>query len=240
MSEKTEFDIHQTAQEKVLIKHQVMKASRFKKMLTEQARKQAATTCQIAQQEANEIRRIAYQEGYQHGLQKLLADLLQGLESSQNQYQQILLRSEAKLQKLLAEIFSDKRVFEIVSEHFLQLHPESSPIQIYLPPALLKKLKPALAQRQHINALAGAEESIALEIDNEIIHFSPESAVQNTIPHIFTPSARCTILQARKDMYHNLTEQLSQSGALNDSTHTSFRIKNGSSNGPQLETGTSE
>ncbi|WP_019211442.1 hypothetical protein [Yersinia massiliensis] len=233
MSEKTEFDVQQTAQEKVLIKHQVMKASRFKKMLTEQARKKTAETCQLAQQEANEIHRVAYQEGYQHGLQKLLADLLQGLESSQNQYQQMLLRSEAKLQTLLADIFGDMRVYEIVSEHFIQLHPESSPIQIYLPPALLQKLKPALAQKQHITALASEKTSIALEIDNEILHFSPESAVQSTQPHIFTPSVRCTILQSKKDMYRNLSEQLSQSGALNDNNDASLCIENSSS--PKLE-----
>nr|AGM14910.1 hypothetical protein [Yersinia enterocolitica] len=52
-----------------MIKHQVMKASRYEKTLTAQAKKQASEHCQQAQQEAEEIQRIAYQQGYQDGLQ---------------------------------------------------------------------------------------------------------------------------------------------------------------------------
>ncbi|WP_145517681.1 hypothetical protein [Yersinia mollaretii] len=228
MSERPEPDIWQTAQEKVLIKHQAMKASRYKKTLTQQAKKQAAEICQSAQQEAAEIQRVAYQEGYQHGLQKLLVDLVHGLESSQSQYQQMLARSEAQLQTLLSDVFSDSRVYEIVSDHFVRLHPESPQIQMYLPPALLKKLKPALAKIQHITVLPGAEECVALEVDNEILHFSPDSAVQSSLPHIFTLSARCHILQARKEMYCKFSEQLSPSGEHDDHHHTSLHTKNDS------------
>ncbi|CNH90219.1 hypothetical protein [Yersinia mollaretii] len=239
MSDKSEPDIRQTAQEKVLIKHQAMKASRFKKILTQQAKKQAAEICQSAQQEAAEIQRVAYQEGYQHGLQKLLMDLVHGLESSQSQYQQMLARSEARLQTLLADVFSDSRVYEIVSDHFIRLHPESPQIQMYLPPALLKKLKPALAEIQHIAVLAGAEECVALEVDNEILHFSPDGAAQSSLPHIFTLSARCNILQARKEMYRKFSEQLSQSGEHDDHHHTSLHTENDSRD-PELGTRASE
>ncbi|CNJ23943.1 hypothetical protein HB991_15310 [Yersinia mollaretii] len=239
MSERPEPDIWQTAQEKVLIKHQAMKASRFKKILTEQARKQATEICQSAQQEAAEIQRVAYQEGYQHGLQKLLVDLVHGLESSQSQYQQMLARSEARLQTLLAEVFNDSRVYDIVSDHFIRLHPESPQIQMHLPPSLLKKLKPALAEIQHITVLAGAEERVALEVDNKILHFSPDSAAQSALPHIFSLSARCTILQARKEMYCKFSEQLSSSGEHNDHHHTSLHTQNGS-RAPELGTHSSE
>ncbi|WP_145932188.1 HrpE/YscL family type III secretion apparatus protein [Yersinia bercovieri] len=229
MSERSEPDVRQTALEKVLIKHQAIKATRFKKILTEQARKQAAEICQSAQQEAEEIQRVAYQEGYQHGLQKLVVDLLQGLESSQSQYQQMLARSEVRLQTLLTEIFSDSRVYEIVSEHFIRLHTESPQIKMSLPPSLLKKLKPALAEVQQVTVLAGAEECIALEIENEILHFSPNSAAQSALPHIFSLSARCHILEARKGMYRKFSELLSQSGDIYDHNHASLHTQNGSS-----------
>ncbi|AJI81859.1 invasion protein OrgB [Yersinia enterocolitica] len=229
MSQQSEPDIRQTALEKVLIKHQVMKASRYEKTLTAQAKKQASEHCQQAQQEAEEIQRIAYQQGYQDGLQKLLADLLLGLESSQRQYQQTLASSEARLQTLLEEMFSDPRMYEIVSDHFIRQHSESLQIQIHLPPSLLKKLKPTLAEMQHITVLGGAEESIALEVNNEILHFSPESAAQRTLPHILSLPARCTILQSRKALYSKLSEQFGHSGERHDNYDDSLHVENGSS-----------
>ncbi|AJJ61458.1 hypothetical protein [Yersinia aldovae] len=216
MSPQSEPDIRQTAVEKVLIKHQAMKANRYQKILTAQARKQATEHCQQAQQEAEEIQRIAYQQGYQDGLQKLLADLLFGLESSQRQYQQAVASSEARLQTLLEEMFSDPRTYEIVSDHLIRQHPESTKIQMHLPPSMLKKLKPALAEIQHISVLGGTEGSIALEVNNEILHFSPQSAAQRTLPHILSLPARCTILQSKKALYHKFSEQFSQSGETHD------------------------
>lgn len=216
MSPQSEPDIRQTAVEKVLIKHQAMKANRYQKILTAQARKQATEHCLQAQQEAEEIQRIAYQQGYQDGLQKLLADLLFGLESSQRQYQQAVASSEARLQTLLGEMFSDPRTYEIVSDHLIRQHPESTKIQMHLPPSMLKKLKPALAEIQHISVLGGTEGSIALEVNNEILHFSPQSAAQRTLPHILSLPARCTILQSKKALYHKFSEQFSQSGETHD------------------------
>ncbi|CNL55093.1 invasion protein OrgB [Yersinia aldovae] len=216
MSPQSEPDIRQTAVEKVLIKHQAMNANRYQKILTAQARKQATEHCLQAQQEAGEIQRIAYQQGYQDGLQKLLADLLFGLESSQRQYQQAVASSEARLQTLLEEMFSDPRTYEIVSDHLIRQHPESTKIQMHLPPSMLKKLKPALAEIQHISVLGGTEGSIALEVNNEILHFSPQSAAQRTLPHILSLPARCTILQSKKALYHKFSEQFSQSGETHD------------------------
>lgn len=230
MSPQSEPDIRQTAVEKVLIKHQAMKASRYQKVLITQARKQAAEHCQQAQQEAEEIQRIAYQQGYQDGLQKLLADLVLGLESSQRQYQQALANSEARLQTLLEEMFSDPRTYEIVSDHLVRQHPESTQIQMHLPPSLLKKLKPALAEIQHITVLGGSEQSIALEVNNEILHFSPQSAAQRTLPHILSLPARCTILQSKKALYQKFSEQLSQSGEPHDNFDDSVCAENDSSN----------
>ncbi|EEP94982.1 hypothetical protein yaldo0001_4970 [Yersinia aldovae ATCC 35236] len=199
-----------------MIKHQAMNANRYQKILTAQARKQATEHCLQAQQEAGEIQRIAYQQGYQDGLQKLLADLLFGLESSQRQYQQAVASSEARLQTLLEEMFSDPRTYEIVSDHLIRQHPESTKIQMHLPPSMLKKLKPALAEIQHISVLGGTEGSIALEVNNEILHFSPQSAAQRTLPHILSLPARCTILQSKKALYHKFSEQFSQSGETHD------------------------
>ncbi|WP_186367418.1 hypothetical protein [Yersinia aldovae] len=216
MSPQSEPDIRQTAVEKVLIKHQAMNANRYQKILTAQARKQATEHCLQAQQEAGEIQRIAYQQGYQDGLQKLLADLLFGLESSQRQYQQAVASSEARLQTLLEEMFSDPRTYEIVSDHLIRQHPESTKIQMHLPPSMLKKLKPALAEIQHISVLGGTEGSIALEVNNEILHFSPQSAAQRTLPHILSLPARCTILQSKKALYHKFSEQFSKSGETHD------------------------
>lgn len=225
MSQQSEPDIRQTAVEKVLIKHQAMKVSRYQKMLIAQARKQATELCQQAQQEAEEIQRIAYQQGYQDGLQKLLADLVLGLESSQRQYQQALASSEARLQTLLEEMFSDPRTFEIVSDHLVRQHPESTQIQMHLPPSLLKKLKPLLAEIQHINLLGGTEGSIALEVNNEILHFSPQSAAQRTLPHVLSQPARCTILQSKKALYRKFSEQFGHSGELDDNFDDSLHAE---------------
>ncbi|MGE4802863.1 HrpE/YscL family type III secretion apparatus protein [Yersinia hibernica] len=230
MSQQSEPDIRQTAQEKVLIKHQAMKASRYQKVLITQAKKQAAEHCQLAQQEAQEIRHIAYQQGYQQGLQKLLADLLLGLESSQRQYQQALASSEEQLQTLLTEIFSDTRMYEIVSDHFIRQHPEYPQTQIHLPPSLLHKLKPTLAEIKHLTILSGSEKSIALEIDNEILHFSPESATQRILPHILSLPARCTILQTQQVLYRNFSEQLNQSREPHDNFNTELHIENDNNN----------
>ncbi|MGL4487415.1 MAG: hypothetical protein ACRCUG_10735 [Yersinia sp. (in: enterobacteria)] len=229
MSQQSEPDIRQTALEKVLIKHQAMKANRYQKMLTTQARKQATEYCQQAQQEAQEIQCVAYQQGYQDGLQKLLADLLLGLESSQRQYQQALASSETRLQTLLAEIFSDSRMHEIVSDHLIRQRPESSQIQMHLPPSLLKKLKPALVESHHITILAGTEENIALTVNNEILYFSAARAAQRALPHILSLPARCAILQTRKALYHKLLKQLSQSGEPHDNFDASLHSKNDSS-----------
>lgn len=230
MSQQSELDIRQTAVEKVLIKHQAIKASRYQKIVTAQARKQATEYCQLAQQEAEEIQRIAYQQGYQDGLQKLLADLLLGLESSQRQYQQAVASSEARLQTQLEEMFGDPRMYEIISEHFIRQHPESTRIQMHLPPSLLKKLKPVLVKIQHINVVGGTEESIALEVNNEILHFSPQSAAQRTLPHILSLPARCTILQSKRALYQKFSEQFSQSGDAHDNFDDSICAKNDSSN----------
>ncbi|HDL6961231.1 TPA: hypothetical protein PXM28_000440 [Yersinia enterocolitica] len=229
MSPQSEPDIRQTAVEKVLIRHQAMKASRYQKIVTAQARKQATEHCQQAQQEAEEIQRIAYQQGYQDGLKMLLADLLLGLESSQRQYQQALASSEARLQELLEEMFSDPRIYEIVSDHLVRQHPESTQIQMHLPPSLLKKLKPALAEIQHISVIGGAEQSIALEVNNEIIHFSPQTAAQRTLPHILSLPARCTILQSKKALYHTFSEQFGHSGEPHDNFDDSLHAENGNS-----------
>lgn len=232
MSPQSEPDIRQTAVEKVLIKHQAMKANRYQKVLIEQAKKQASEHCQQAQQEAEEIQRIAYQQGYQDGLQKLLADLLLGLESSQRQYQQALASSEARLQTLLEEMFSDPRTYGIVSEHFIRQHPEPTQIQMHLPPSLLKKLKPVLAEIQHISLVGGTEESIALEVNNEILHFSPPSAAQRTLPHVLSLPARCSILQSKKALYQKFSQQLSQSGEPHVNFDDSLSAEN-DSNSPE-------
>ncbi|QHB33889.1 hypothetical protein F0T03_18130 [Yersinia canariae] len=226
MSQQSEPDIRQTAQEKVLIKHQAMKASRYQKVLITQAQKKAAEHCQLAQQEAQEIRHIAYQQGYQDGLQKLLTDLLHGLESSQRQYQKALASSEEQLQILLAEIFSDSRMYEIVSDHFIRLHPEYPQTQIHLPPSLLNKLKPALAGMQHITIVSGSEECIALEVNNEILHFSPESAAQRILPSVLSLPARCTILLTKKTLYRKFSQQFSQSKEPYDNVNISLHIEN--------------
>lgn len=226
MSQRPEPDIRHTAQEKVLIKHQAIKASRYHKVLIAQARKKAVEHCLQAQKEAEEIQRVAYQQGYQDGLRTLLTDLIKGLESSQHQYQQAVARTEAQVQALLGEIFCDPRISEIVCEYFLRLNPQTLPINMYLPPSLVKRMKLTPEQMQHVTIISGTEGSIALEVNNEILHFSPAGALHRTLPRILSLSSQCKILQTRKDLYHKYTEQFGLPGELYDNTNASLPAEN--------------
>lgn len=228
MSQRSEPDIRHTALEKVLIKHQAIKANRYHNILIAQARKQAAGHCQQAQQEAEKIRRVAYEQGYQDGLRTLLADLIKGLEANKDQYQQAVASTEAQLQALLVEIFGDTRIFEIVSEYFLRLHPETLQINMYLPPSLVKKMEFPQEQTQHVTIIGGPEGSITLEVDKEILHFSPAGAVQRILPQVLSLSSQCNILQARKKMYHKYIQQLSQPGELHADKNSSLPTENDS------------
>lgn len=216
MSGRPKPDIGQTAIEKVLIKHQAMTADRYQKLLIDQAKKQVTEYCQQAQSEMQQIQQAAYQQGYQDGVRKLLADLLQGVELSQRQYQRALEQSQTRLQALLSELFNDPRLYDIISDHFINLHPDASQIRLYLPSSLIETLKPALAEMQHITLVCSTEQGLALEVDNEIIHFSPAGAAQRTLPQILSLPARCEVLHARKHHYQQLTELLNRTGDQHD------------------------
>ncbi len=57
----------QTVQEKVLIKHRAIKASRYHRQLINSAKKQMTKYCKQAQSEAQGDNTNGYEQGYQDG-----------------------------------------------------------------------------------------------------------------------------------------------------------------------------
>lgn len=236
MSNIPEPDIMQTAQEKVLIKHQAIKASRYHKQLINSAKKQVAKYCQQAQSEAQAIRQMAYEQGYQDGVRQLMADMLQGIELSQRQYQQALAHSQTQLHTILIELFNDPRMYEIISHHFINLQLDAPQITMHVPPGLMNRLKPILTEIQHITVRSGAEDGIAMETGDEILHFSPTNAAQRMLPKLLPMPLRCKILGARNACYQKIAELANLTGNTDDTSSTSFRPEDISNNVNQSAT----
>ncbi|MBS3050422.1 hypothetical protein [Enterobacter mori] len=219
MPEITQPDIIQTATEKVLIKHVALKANRYQKKLLHKAQKGASALYNQAQQEAQIIQDSAWQQGYQDGVTHLLTDLVDGLEQCQRLYRQTLERNESKLEALLTKIFSDVRLQSIINDYFISQPLKQTEIKLYVPEVLFEKLKCGQPTKQNVTLLVSQNNSIVLEVDNEIIQFCPARAAQQTLPRILSLPARCNILQARKKYYKELAEFISQTRETNESEY---------------------
>nr|ELR5114525.1 hypothetical protein [Providencia stuartii] len=201
MLEKTLPDIQHTAVEKVLIKHAALSAFNYAKRIEEQARKYAAERYQHTQNEVESINQIAYQQGYRDGFKQLLADLIECLDNSEKRYQQKLQQSQELLLQQLTNLFHDSRLQEIIADYFIQQEQENNPITFYLPDVLQKKLS---HNNSHLKFQPSLDGDIALESNNEIIHFSPTAAAQYVLPNILTIPSRCQLLVEQKSAYQNM------------------------------------
>ncbi|EML1937158.1 hypothetical protein ABN056_12465 [Providencia vermicola] len=211
MSEKMQPDIQQTAREKVLIKHNTISAFRYAKHITKQAHKQVTENYQKAQQEIEHIRHVAYQQGYQDGLKQLLSNMIESIEMSEKRFQQQLSQSKEQLLHQLSEFFHDKLLQTIIAEHFIQ-QSNMEPAILYLPSSLQEN---SPQKNAHIKFIPSQNEDIALEIGNEIIHFSPSIAVKHLLPQLLSIPSRCQVLAERKIAYQTMRNNLNQ-GETND------------------------
>lgn len=201
MSEKILPDIQQTAVEKVLIKHRAISALHYAKRIEQQTRQYAKKHIQQAQNDANTIQQLAYQQGYRHGLAQLLSNIIQSFELSEIHYQQKLKQSQENLLQQLSELFHDPRLQEIIADYFIQQKSGSNQITLYLPEQLKNKFNHT---NEHINFSSSLEGEIALETEDGIIHFSPTIAAEQVVPQILSTQSRCQILAERKLAYQNM------------------------------------
>ena len=194
-----------------MIKHHATRAFRYVKQIEQQAQQQATERYQQAQQQVEHIHKIAYQQGYSDGLKQLLSKLIESIEISEKCYQQAVNQSQETLLQQLSALFHDPHLQEIIAKYLIQQQ-ERRPITLYLPDRLQNMFN-------HIEAglkiLPSVEGDIALEIGNEVIHFSPTIAAEQTLPQILSVSARCQILAERKSAYQHIMALIEQ-GDCND------------------------
>lgn len=204
MSENTQPNIQQTLIENVLIKHPVLDTNQYAQSVVKQAHQKAKAHVQQAQQSEKSIHAIAYQQGYQDGLTQLLNDFIGALNHSEAQYQNKVSQTESQLTQLLIGLLTDLRLQEIVAEHFAQLQSEASHVQLHIPASLQGKIT---SQANGIKICTSPDNSITLEVNNEITQFTPKLAAEKILPHIFPISTRCLTLQHHKHAYAQLLQQ---------------------------------
>ncbi|HGF6561772.1 hypothetical protein M5X66_00755 [Providencia sp. PROV188] len=204
MSENTQPNIQQTLIENVLIKYPVLDTNRYAQSVVKQAHQKAKAHIQQAQQSEKNIHTIAYQQGYQDGLTQLLNDFIGALNDSEAQYQNQVSQTESQLTQLLIGLFTDARLQEIVVEHFAQLQSEARQVQLHIPASLQTKIS---TRANGTKICTSPDNSITLEVNNEITQFSPKLAAEKILPHIFPISTRCLILQQHKQAYALLIQQ---------------------------------
>lgn len=204
MSENTQPNIQQTLIENVLIKHPVLDTNRYAQSVVKQAHQKAKTHVQQAQQSEKSIHAIAYQQGYQDGLTQLLNDFIGVLNDSEAQYQIKVSQTENQLTQLLIGLFTDLRLQEIVAEHFTQLQSEARHVQLHIPASLQAKIS---SRANGVKICTSPDNSITLEVNNEITQFTPKLAAEKILPHIFPISTRCLTLQQHKQAYARLIQQ---------------------------------
>lgn len=162
--------------------------------------------------------------------------MLQGIELSQRQYQQALTHSQTQLHTILIELFNEPRMYEIISYDFINLQLDAPQITLHVPPGLMNRLKPIFPEIQHITVRSGAEDSLAMETSDEILHFSPTNAAQLMLPKLLPMPLRCKILGARNTCYQQLAGLVNLTGNKDDISSTSFRPEDISNNADQPAT----
>lgn len=175
MSENTQPNIQQTLIENVLIKYPVLDTNRYAQSVVKQAHQKAKAHVQQAQQSEKSIHTIAYQQGYQDGLTQLLNDFIGALNDSEAQYQNQVSQTESQLTQLLIGLFTDARLQEIVVEHFAQLQSEARHVQLHIPTSLQTKIS---TRANGAKICTSPDNSITLEVNNEITQFSPKLAAE--------------------------------------------------------------
>lgn len=198
--------IKDTAQEKVLIKQCTLRASKYKKVTIEYAKRTANDLYQHAITEKSKIYQTAYQQGYDDSIKQLLADFLICINKSEELFQRQVKQSSEQLESLLVNFFNDMRIKEIVAHHFILQHEKPSHRQIYLP-ANMRHIITDQYPQLTIEANT-SNDTIALEFNNEIYYFSPNIAAKNTLPQIFSVASRCQLLEEHKARYQKLIELL--------------------------------
>lgn len=213
---ETKKQIMATAQEKVLIKKQVLNASKYEKSIIQYAKKKSNRLYQHAQENEAILQKAAYQQGYNDGLKQLLHDFIAGLEHSIIAFQEQVNQSQVRLENLLMSLFNDDRLKEIIAHYFAQSPEIASKTTLHLPAQTHANLNDI---KQNITILTHADyESIALETNNQICYFSPSIATKNTLPQIFSIPVRCQILDEQKVAYQKLIERINAEKENNDDT----------------------
>ncbi|WP_369309466.1 hypothetical protein [Providencia rettgeri] len=198
--------VRETVLENVLIRKRVLNASKYEKKVIQFAQKRANDYYQQAIIEKETIQQIAYQHGYNDGIKQLLTDFIEGLNKSEITFQKQVNQSEAKLEKLLVDLFSDIRLKQIIAHYFLHQQENANNIQLHIPveiQPLLDKQYSKVKIQTHSNC-----DTIALEADNEICYFSPSVAAKNSLPQILSISSRCQVLAQHKASYQQFIELL--------------------------------
>lgn len=209
--------IEDTAQEKVLIKRQVLHTSKYEKDIIQYAKKKVSEHYQQSQEEKEHLYQVAYQHGYNNGVKQLLNDFIAALEKSEKAFQKQVNKSQEKLEQLLIELFSDERLKEIIACYFINQHKELDNITLHLPIDIQHYLENWTSEIHIVTHTIN--ESIALEVDNEIHYFSPLISAKNTLPHIFSVPTRCQILNEQKVAYQKLIEKIQREGNNDDDIH---------------------
>lgn len=201
MSEKMQPDIQQTAVEKVLIKHHAVSAFRYAKRIEKQAQKQATAQVEQAHREIEQIRHLAYQQGYHDGLKQLLSNMIESIELSEIRYQEKWSQNQEDLKQQLVTFFSDPRLQQIIADHFVEQQSDTDQVTLYLPDAFGKQFH---QQSSHITISPSLDGEIAIEANNEIVYFSPTIAAQHALTQMLSIQSRCQILADKKTAYQNM------------------------------------
>ncbi|MEQ4676056.1 hypothetical protein ABN063_15955 [Providencia vermicola] len=215
-TKSTQTQIMTMAQEKVLIKKQVLTAFKYKKSIIQYAKKKSNDLYQHAQESVLQLHKTAYQQGYDDGIKQLLHNFIATLEHSEITFQEQVNQSQKKLENLLMVLFDDDRLKEIVAHYFAQKSKMTSKITLHLPANMQSNLN---ITKQNITILSHTDYgSIALESNNQIYDFSPSIATKNTLPQIFSIPTRCQILNERKIAYQKLIEKIHTENPKNEDT----------------------
>lgn len=201
MPEKMQPNIQQTAVEKVLIKHHAMSAFRYAKRIEKQAQKQASAQVEQAHSEIEHIRHLAYQQGYHDGLKQLLSNMIESIELSEIRYQEKWKQSQEDLKQQLMTFFSDPRLQQIVTDHFIEQQPDTNQVILYLPDTFDKQCQ---QKNSHITISPSLDGEIAIEANNEIVYFSPSIAAQHVLTQMLSIQSRCQVLAERKAAYQDM------------------------------------
>ncbi|EKT60879.1 hypothetical protein OO7_02271 [Providencia sneebia DSM 19967] len=205
MSEEIQPTMKQTAIENVLIKHQSKIAKLYTKKIIEQSKKRIKNQYKQAQKELEHIHHIAYQQGYNDGLKKLVIDMIKCIEMSEKHYQSQREQVHKNLLQLLSEIFHDTKLQKIIAEYFVQKSIEVNQKIIYLP----EKLKSFFcAEDPYIQYKFHQHSEITMEMDNEVIQFSPSNSASYLLPYVLNSPTHCDLLSEQKLAYQKLLESI--------------------------------